>query len=55
VVVPPGFGLVVSATQSWAAAWVACAVLSAGAVLTLRGVASGAPAGSEIVVDDAKP
>ncbi len=43
VVVPPAFGAVVSATQSWAAAWLGCAVLSAGAVLTLRGAGSGIP------------
>ncbi|HVH22822.1 MAG TPA: hypothetical protein VNA11_10230 [Pseudonocardia sp.] len=35
VVVPPGFGAVVSASQSWSAAWVGAATLSAGSALMM--------------------
>jgi MFS family permease len=38
MVVPPGFGLLVSLTHTWSTAWVGAAVLSAGSVLTLRPV-----------------
>jgi MFS family permease len=35
--IPPGFGALVSATQSWTASWVGAAMLSAGSALTVVG------------------
>lgn len=43
VIIPPGFGAVVTITQSWSTAWVGCAVLSAVSILSIRSVVRGKP------------